>query len=254
LRRIALAAAALASAAALSACGDGNGGQSAPQGPPAARHGEQPILVYQRIERVRARLVAASDLYFLRRIPEARAQLAIGGSGYRSLSAGVRREDALLDREILAAFPAVDRLMLQGVAFDTMRDRLSPLLDQLLGGAAAVLIPAGAREDRGLQAEALSRLLEDLNAEYSRSQRASGPEADRTLEYAYGLLARAQSVARGLSESLGPKKDQVTEGIAGIRDDSFPDNLLNPTPRPVAEVDASVGNVQRALEQRFRLP
>jgi hypothetical protein len=248
-----LAAAALASAVVVSACGGEDGDEPAPKGPPAARVGEASIRTYQDVERIRARLVATSDLFFLRQSGGAQVQLAAARRGYDELTGLVRTEDAVLDREIQAAFPLIEQLIGRGTTFDAVRDRLSPLLDQLLGGAAAALVPAEARNDRGLQAEVLSRLLDDFVTQFSRAAGPYGAEAERALEYSYGLLARAQSVGRGLSESLGPQKDDVTEGIAGIREGSFPENMFHPTPKPVAQVTGEVEEVKAALAKRFEL-
>jgi hypothetical protein len=245
---------ACAAATVLLACG--GEAQPVPLGPPAERHGAAATRSLLQIERVRARLVAAINLYEIGRRHEARRHLADAASGYRRLAPRVVGRDALLDREIRVALEDGVAGMARAAPAGPVLARLRPLTGQLLDGVAQALLPARALEDPGLRAEVLGRVVELLREQYAVGVAArSRPERRLGLQRAYGLLARAQILARGLSPDLGPQREDVVEPLAGIRDRAFPLGIERPpTPPPSPlRVSRAAARVQEALERRFRL-
>jgi hypothetical protein len=254
LTRALLALAAALFVAALSGCGEDT--EAAPKGSPADRHGSGAVDTVVLGEEIRARLVAASDLYAERRPGDARIHLRVAAQRYPELSPRVAREDARLDREIRAGFERVDALMAERVSFDEVRDLLGPLSDQLLGGALVALVDDEARGDRGLEAEVARRLMTEMAGTFAQGSGA-GPApaaAERlSLQYSYGLLDRAVSIARGLAKSIGTQKEAVSGTLTEIREESFPEGVADPTPQPPEEVAAAAARVNAALARRYSL-
>lgn len=246
-----LAAAALA-ALALAGCGGDGDGEPA-TGDPAARHGERPIEIVLTIERARARLTAASELYATGRAEDALVQLRHARRIWSELSGEVRARDPVLEREISAAFAAVEGDMSRSRPFDTVRDRLSPLGAQLLGGVLDELVEQDARADEGLKAEVLRRLMPALAQAYAQGA-GDGPGARLSLEHAYGLLVRAQALTRDIASKLGPKRDAAINGLKDLRSEAFPEGAVLPAVRlPPARVQEAAEAVREALSERFGL-
>ena len=237
----------------LAACG---GDESpAPQGPPAARHGADPVSVLARVEELRSRLVAASDLYALRQDQDARAHLDGARTAYAPLGPRVQAEDPILDREIHAAFDRIAAAIARGEDPDFARGRIGLLGGQLMDAVAEALIAAPARTDAGVRAEVMLATTQSLERAYSEGT--AGPpnaEGRRAVQRAYGLLARSQLIARATAGSLGPQKDAVVETLSRLRERAFPTGILPPPSPPLAsEVAKAVGRVQAALAERFAL-
>jgi hypothetical protein len=252
LRRALLALAAAACVAAVSGCGEDT--EAAPHGSPVERHGEQAVATVQQIEQIRARLVAAADLYGLRQAGDARLHLRVAQSRWAELEPRVEPEDAVLAREMSAGFERIDRLMADRATFDSVRDLLSPLSDQLLGGVTAALLDQDATADRGLQAEVTRRIVTEMAGTFAQGTRPGDDPARRTsLQYSYGLMARAQAIARGLSKSLGAEKDDVTNTLSNVRERNFPDGLDHPQPKPAEAMSAAAARITAALARRYDL-
>lgn len=239
-------------ALALAACG-GDGADAPAQAPPAARFGPDAVRDLLAVERVRARLVPASDLYAVGRVDDALAQLRAGRELWRELSGEVRGRDPVLEREISVAFARVERAMLARTTFDTVRDRLSPLGAQLLGGAAEALLGREARFDPAVNAAVLTRLLAATAGAYREGVRPGGELRSRlALEHSFGLLSRAQAGARGIAAELGPERDAVVNGLKDLRGRVFPEGeLLPPSPPPPAELTGALARVRDAVDDRF---
>ena len=241
---------------ALSGCG-GAEPVAVPKGPPAARHGERTLLEMEVIEEIRAGLVSSSDLYAAQRAPAARRHAQRARALYAArVARGVRGRDRALHRELSAAFVAVDADMRRSAPLDAVRERIGALRGQLLDAAEALLVPASARADAGARAEVLVRTLDTMDraCAYGLGPAARLPEGRFYVERAYGLLARAQSSARGLAASLGPQKDPVLLALSGLRLRAFPAGVLRPaTAAPAAEVRERVRRLQRTLRERYRL-
>lgn len=265
-RCLAVLGAALALAGA-SACGEA-ADPAPPRGPALAQVGERGLADLFAVELIRARLRAASDLYGLGRREDALAHLAAARDGYAALSPRVSAREARLDREIRVAFHLLDRWMTDGEASERVRERISPVADQLLGGAVTSLLPSGVRFDPHVQAETLRRLLRELDTTYARAAPPPAPGDDRArraFQRAYGLLARAQTVASDIQDSLGPARDPVLMPLSTLRAQAFPGDLgpppapeegepppprVPPRPRAVSGMLEGVGD---ALERRYGL-
>lgn len=254
---------------ALAGCGPIGGAPAPPRGPAAERHGEQTVTTFERVEDVRARLVAVGDLAALRATDDARGHLAAAEASYRRLSPRVRARDGALDREIVRAFALVDARLTNGTSLERMREPVDALGGQLLDGALAALTSVQARSDPGVEAEVLRRTTAALSGRYAAGAApAAGRAQRRAFQHAYGLLARAQILARGLVGPLGPEKDAVAMPLAALRFEAYPTGLgprprtgaptgMPPEPTPPPPSPGRVGALSKqvgaALERRFAL-
>ncbi len=231
-------------------------GQAVPSATaPVERHGERPLAVFASVEQLRARLTAAIDAYVLLRDPsDARAQLRAARRVEARLAPAVRREDARLAREIDAAFDLIDGWMAKGLPPEPVRQRIELLSDQLMTGVLRDLVRLRARTDSAVQAQTLHTTLGTLTRTYAAGVRPPAGSTQRLeLEYAYGLMQRAQVLARGdVSEDLGSDKDAVLLLLAELEDGAFP---IGPTPAPSPVppelVSKAVRDISAVLEQRF---
>ena len=204
------------------------------------------------VERVRAGLVSASDLYGVGRPAPARRHLARAETIYAAqLGRGTRARDRLLYREIVAAFAVVDMGMREREQLIVVRDRLGLLSGQLLDGSEELLVPAAARNDAGARALVLSDTLAEMQGTYA----AGLADGDAfAVEHAYGLLVRAQSQARGLAPSLGEQREAVIEALSTLRTRAFPLGIMRPpSAAPASEMSARTERIRGALEERYRL-
>jgi hypothetical protein len=227
-----------------------------PTGPPAERHGERAPATVEAVERLRASLVAALQLYGLGRRDEALGHLAEGERRYERLRARVRPRDAVLDREIRAALVRARAGMTRGDPPRPVLTRVRALIGPLTDGVLETLVPRAARDDAGVRAEVLSRLAGALRRKYAEGVGASTrPRRRLHLQRAYGLLARAGVVGRGLGADLGPQRPAVLEPLRGMRDRVWPTGIERPpTPPPApARVARAVERVRGALAERFGL-
>ena len=270
LRRRASAGAALVLALALlvGACGQGEE-EVPPRGSAAERHGERAVAALTRAEDVRARLVAASDLYGLRAVGDARGHLAAARATYAPLSPAVGARDRRLGVEISRAFSLVDARMRRSASPARVEEPINLLTGQLLDGALELVLASAARADPGVRAEALRRTSSTLTRRFSKGVGSGGGRGTaRAHQHAYGLLARSQILARGLSGALGPERDPVVFALGSIRLEAYPLGLsprpptgavvgdpprVTPPPPPASRVAALTGAVRAALERRFAL-
>ena len=248
----------LAAALLLAGCGGGGdeGGGRAPQGPPAERHGEVVLEDFGSIEAVRAELVAASDGYVAGLEEDALEHALTAQDAYAELlSRKVAAEDEVLDRELRAAFARLAADIRERRGLRGVRTRAGYVSGQLLDGALAALAPRDAREDSGLKAEVMRRLLDPLEQQYGAAGRASEGSDDRRLaaQSAYGLLGRAQTLARSVGKDFGPQLDTVSDGLAAVREPTWPLGIASPVLGREPEVNAALDRVRTALIERFAL-
>ena len=243
-------------AAAVSLAGCGGSFEPAPQGPPALRHGARAVDDVERVERARASLVAAINLYELRRGAEAVRHLDDARAPYDELRPRVRPRAGVLDREVVAAFGRARAAMVRDAPPRRPLARVRALSDQLTGGVLEVLVPRAARDDAGLRVEVARRLTDRLARSYAAGVRTADPARRRLrLQRAYGLLARAGVTARGLGATLGPARPDVVEPLGGIRDRVWPTGIERPPSPPpaAARVARAARGVNGALTARFGL-
>ena len=239
-----------------------------PRGPAAERHGEAAVATCERVEDVRSRLLVAGDLAALRATDDARGHLAAARASYGPLSPRVRARDRALDREILRAFVLVGARLTNRTTLERVREPLDALSGQLMDGVLAAVTSSAARSDPGLAAEVVRRTTAAGSRRYAAGAPPAGRDRRRAFQHAYGLLARAQLLARGLAEPLGPEKDAVTMTFATLRFEAYPMGLgprpptgapagMPPEPTPLPPSPARVGTYAKrvgdALERRFAL-
>lgn len=236
----------LAALAGLAGCG--GSGDDPPDGPPAEVHGLAVVDALTHVERIRARLTAASDVYATGEGDGARQQLATARELWRERAEKVRRGDRVLAREVDVAFGRVEEQMRVASTFDAVRDRLAPLNGQLLDGVREEVAPKSARLDPAVQAGVLAKILDLLVTEYGRGGIAE-------LRHAYGLVVRSQAVAREFAEDLGPRRADVIDALRNLRSRAFPEGAELPaSPLPSSEVAERVNGIREALADRFAIP
>jgi hypothetical protein len=242
-------------ACALSACGSGGSGK-APQGNPNARHGSTAVDSYAAVELLRARLIASSDSYYAGApAGDARQQLAGAREAYDALAPRVRANDPTVDREVVARFNLLARDLHRGGAPDHYRDLTNPLADQLMDGVAQAAVPEAARSDRGVQAEALRRVANQLAATYDAASAGAATNIARlAFQQSWGLWRRAQVLSTLIKVQLGEHAGAVASDLNDLRGSAFKNGPSMPGSLPNAStVDTTAGNVIAVVTKQFGL-
>ena len=237
----------MAAALVLPLAGCGDDAATVPRGDPAVRHGERAVADYLAVEEIRSHLAAASDYYYSGgSAASTRALIGQARDRYLSLAERIAGRDPVLTREVGVAFERADRAVERGATPDGARDTIGPLADQLMDGVVQALVPREARQDPGLQAAVMSKLLERVDV-------LSDAGLPQLFAQEWGYLRRAQALHVALAEDLGPEKDDVTNAFGRLRDRSFPEGAVAPKgaePEPPAR---AVDRIRDALEERFGL-
>ena len=245
--------AAVAASLLLASCGGGDGaGPVPPQGPPAARHPASDLAAAQTGEEMRAQLLVATKLYGNGRYGFAAAHLGTARRQYATITAAVRRRNPALDREFHAAFGVIAGEIAQRAPAAAVANRIGLVQGQLLDAAIPGSMSKAAFRDPGVTAQVMSRLAARGELAYAAAARDGYSDRGRR-EYqdAFGLIARAASVARRMGASLGPQGGRITGGLGDARNDGFATGVLVPRRlRPVA-VAADVRRAQAAISERF---
>lgn len=245
----------LAAALLLASCGGGGKKAAAgppPQGSPELRHPASDITGAVVVEEMHAHLLAAARLYLNKRYDFAAAQLDAARVEYRKIGPAVRTRNPLLDRELNAAFPLMAGEISRRVSAPGLGRRLGPLQGQVLDAALADAVSGAARRDPGVAALVAGRLARQAGREYavaaSEGFTASGV---RAYQDAFGLVARAQAVARQIGGALGPQNGAVSRSLADAYSAGFPTGVLTPRHLPAARVQSDLARARAALSRRF---
>jgi hypothetical protein len=246
-------AAALAAIALLIAGCGSSGSGSVPKGNPDTRHGPAAVDNYASVELLRAMLIASSDSYYAGgSASDARTQLQRARAAYAGLAPRVKKNDPVVDREVVARFDTLARDIRAGTAPDHYRDLAGPLSDQLMDGVAQALVPQAARTDRGVQAEALRRVTTRLAGTYDASAaNLDATTARLAFQESWGLWRRALALTALIKPNLGSQKNTVAGTLNGLRGSAFPDGPSVVDSPPAAKVDAASTKVVDALDKRF---
>jgi hypothetical protein len=236
----------------LAGCGSDDSG-GVPRGNPDTRHGPAAVDDYAAVELLRARLVASSDSYYSGgSASDARTQLERARAAYDILAPRVKKNDPVVDREVVARFDTLARDIRRGTSPDHFRDLATPLADQLMDGVTQALVPAAARTDRGVQAEALRRVTARLAATYDASAVGADDTTTRlAFEESWGLWRRALALTALIKPDLGGQKNTVAGSLNGLRGSAFPDGPSVIDAPPAQKVDAAGTKVANALSKRF---
>jgi hypothetical protein len=239
----------------LAACGSSGSGGSVPRGNPDARHGPTAVDNYAAVELLRALVIASSDAYYAGgSAGDARTQLTQARANYNVLAGHTKAKDPVVDREVVARFNVLARDLKAGIAPDHYRDLATPLGDQLMDGVDQALVPPAARSDRGLQAEALRRVVARLGATYDASAGGTDPTTGRlAYEESWGLWRRALALTANLKPYLGAEKNTIAGTLNGLRGTAFSNGPLPPDAPATAKADAATAKVGAALVKRFGL-
>jgi len=203
---------------------------------------------------MRAHLVAASSLYGVGRFADAQAQMDAAKAGYADLTNEVRRGDAVLDREINAAFGIIAGQIAAKEGAPQVTNRMGLMQGQLLDAAITDSVDLSARNDPTVGAQVLVDLAKQGNAAYAAAAAAPGtPAGERAFQDSFGLLTRALAIARNLKGSLGPYANAASGAAGAAHNDGFPLGVLEPKTLQPAKVAADVARLRAAVARRFRV-
>jgi hypothetical protein len=247
--------AAAAASLLLAACGGGNAHKAPPpQGPPTLRHPAADIDSAQAAEDMRAQLVTASSLYGVGQLADSQAHMDVAKTGYSRLTDAVRRRDAILDREIHAAFGVIAGQIAQKQAAPVVENRMGLIQGQLLNAAISDAVSLPARNDPTVAAQVLVNLANAGQRSYLAASRGTGTVQGRhDFQDAFGLLTRALAVGRGIGLALGPQRVPALNALGAAHNDGFPLGVLVPKSLQAAKVTADVARLKAAVAKRFRV-
>jgi hypothetical protein len=250
-----LAAAGLAAAVALLAgCGGSTKSTPLPQGPPTLRHPAGEVNAALAAEEMRAQLVTASSLYGVGQPADSQLHMDAAKTDYARLTAPVRRGDALLDHEILAAFPVIAGQIARKEAPPQVENRMGLIQGQLLNAAIANAVSLPARNDPTVAAQVLVDLATQGQRDYVDAARDLGsPASRRQFQDAFGLLTRALAVGRGIGLGLGPQRIAALNALGAAHNDGFPLGVVQPKTLQPVKVTADVTRLKAAIAKRFRV-
>ena len=245
-----LAAAGLAAALALLAgCGSSTKHAPPPQGPPTLRHPAVEVDSARAAEEMRAQLVSASSLYGVGQLAESQAHMNAAAADYAKITDRVRRGDALLDHEILAAFPVIAGQIAHKEAAPAVENRMGLIQGQLVTAAITNSVSLPTRNDPTLAAQVTLDLANDGQRAYA----AASHKSRRAFQDSFGLFTRALAVGRGLGLTLGPERLQALNALGAAHNDGFPLGVVQPKTLQVAKVNADVARLKAAIAKRFRV-
>jgi hypothetical protein len=253
-RLLALVLGATALAFALAGCGGGGGGGSPkpPQGDPALRHPTADLDAALAGEEMRAQLLEATRLYNNGRWEFSGQHMDRAEQRYSSLTDAVRLRDAALDREFHAAFGVIDGQITQRAPAPQVINRMGLMQGQLLDAAIADAVSQRARNDPGVGAFVMSTLLAQGGRLYAAAAREGLTDRGRNdFQDAFGLISRANSVAHGISPSLGGQRKRIINSIGDAHNHGFPAGVLWPQQLQPVKVAADIARAQAALQKRF---
>jgi hypothetical protein len=203
---------------------------------------------------MRAQLVAASSLYGVGQLPDSQAHMDTAKAGYARLTDAVRRRDAILDREIQAAFGVIAGQIAQKQAAPQVENRMGQVQGQLLNAAISDSVTLSARNDPTVAAQVLVNLASAGQRSYASAARQLGTAQGRhDFQDAFGLLTRALAVSRGIGLALGPQRVPALNALGAAHNDGFPLGVVVPKSLQVAKVTADVARVKAAVAKRFRV-
>jgi hypothetical protein len=254
LRLAASALAAVAASLLLAACGSSGSKAPPPQGPPTLRHPAAEVDAARAAEEMRAQLVTASSLYGVGRLADSGAHMDTAAADYSKITDRVRRGDALLDHEIVAAFPVIAGQIARKQAAPAVENRMGLIQGQLLNAAITNAVSLSTRNDPTLAAQVTLDLATEGQRAYAQAGRNVGsPESRRAFQDSFGLFTRAIAVVRGIGPALGPQRTHAIGALGAAHNDGFPLGVLQPKSLQVAKVDADFARLKAALAKRFRV-
>jgi hypothetical protein len=250
-----LAAVAAVAALVLAGCGSSGGTHAPPpQGPPTLRHPAAEVDSARIAEEMRAQLVTASSLYGVGQRADSQSHMNAAAADYTKLTDRVRRGDALLDHEIVAAFPVIAGQIARKEAPPAVENRMGMIQGQLLNAAIANAVSLPARNDPTVGAQVLVDLATEGQRAYQAAARNVGSaESKRAFEDSFGLMTRALAVGRGIGLALGPQRVTALNALGAAHNDGFPLGVLQPKTLQVAKVNADVARLKAAIAKRFRV-
>jgi hypothetical protein len=250
-----VAAAGLAAALALLAgCGGSTKHAPPPQGPPTLRHPAVEVDSALAAEEMRAQLVTASSLYGVGQLADSQAHMDAAAADYAKITDRVRRGDALLDHEIVAAFPVIAGQIARKEAAPAVENRMGLIQGQLLAAAITNSVSLSARNDPTLAAQVTLDLAVEGQRAYAAAARDLGsPESRRAFQDSFGLFTRALAVGRGIGLTLGPQRLAALNALGAAHNDGFPLGVVQPKSLQVAKVNADVTRLRAAIATRFRV-
>jgi hypothetical protein len=248
------AAVAVGAALLIAGCGSSEKHTPPPQGPPTLRHPAVEVDSARAAEEMRAQLVTASSLYGVGQLADSKAHMDAAATDYARITDRVRRGDALLDHEIMAAFPVIAGQIARKEAAPGVENRMGMIQGQLLNAAIANAVSLPARNDPTVAAQVLVDLVTEGQRDYSAAARDLGSaDSKRAFEDSFGLMTRALAVGRGIGLALGPQRIAALNALGAAHNDGFPLGVVQPKSLQVAKVNADVARLKAAIAKRFRV-
>jgi hypothetical protein len=238
----------------LAGCGGGGSGGSSrpPQGDPSLRHSSSDLDAALTAEEMRAQLLEATRLYNNGRWQFSAQHMARAETRYTSLTDAVRLREPALDREFHAAFGVIDGQIAQKAPKPVVINRMGLMQGQLLDAAIADAVSRRARNDPGVGAYVTSALLARGGRAYAAAAREGLTDKGRQdFQDAFGLISRANSVAHGISPSLGGQRKRIINSIGDAHNHGFPAGVLWPKQLQQVRVAAAIARTQAAIQKRF---
>jgi hypothetical protein len=238
----------------LAACGSSKSSTPPPQGPPTLRHPAAEVDAARIAEEMRAQLVSASSLYGVGQVADSKLHMDAAAADYARITDRVRRGDALLDHEILAAFPVIAGQIARKEGAPAVENRMGMIQGQLLNAAINNAVSLPARTDPTVGAQVLVDLATEGQRAYQAAARDVGSaESKRAFEDSFGLMTRAVAVGRGIGLALGPQRVAALNALGAAHNDGFPLGVIQPKTLQVAKVNADVARLKAAIAKRFRV-
>jgi hypothetical protein len=205
-------------------------------------------------EQMRAQLVTASSLYGVGQRADSQAHMNAAAADYTRLTDRVRSGDALLDPEILAAFPVIAGQIAKKEAPPAVENRMGMIQGQLLNAAITNAVSLPTRNDPTLAAQVTLDLANEAQRDYAAAaEKLGSPESRRAFQDSFGLFTRALAVIRGIGPALGPERTRAIGALGAAHNDGFPLGVIQPKSLQVAKVNADVARLKAAIAKRFRV-
>ena len=196
--------------------------------------------------------MAASSLYGVGRRADAQAHMNAAQSGYAQLTNLVRAKDAVLDREINAAFGIIAGQISANEAPPQVTNRMGLMQGQLLTPRSPTrwTCRRAATRRSGPRCSSTWPSRATPPTPPPRPLPAT-PAGRRAFQDAFGLLTRVLAIARNLKGSLGPQAGAAAAAAGAAHNDGFPLGVLEPKTLQPAKVTADLARLRAAVARRF---
>jgi hypothetical protein len=201
---------------------------------------------------MRVHLLVAARLYGNGRFQFAAEHMNVAKDEYATITDAVHSRDAVLDREFHAAFGAIADQISHRASAPGVMVRMGLMQGQLLDAAIQDSVSKPALNDPGVAAQVMSRLAAEGARDYAvAASEGFSERGRRAYQDAFGLITRASSISHLVSNSLGPQRNAIVNGLNDAHEHGFPTGVLVPRHLDLARVAAGVHRAQAGIAERF---